>query len=94
MDDGIKHREQACRLAQKGDLGLFGAIVGGGLKEFGDIVAKYTDKEKCKDYGGFKGIFADSVKDMNNNIKGAGQGYVGTILNKNVDCEKWAKKAK
>ncbi len=55
--------------------GLTGLAAGAG-KEAWDIITKWVNDQQLKAYGGASGVLADSVKDMNNNIKGFYRGYV------------------
>lgn len=88
MDDGEKHRELSCRGGQKGVLGSAGTLVAGGIKEAKDLRRKLNDEEQIINHGGKPGVWADSGKDMKNNVKGIWHGF----WNRNDDCETWSKK--
>ncbi len=76
MSDINKHQYMGCLAGKDGvTFGLTGLAAGAG-KEVKDMIVKWIDEEQKKKYGGWSGIWADSVKDMNNNIKGFYHGYV------------------
>lgn len=76
LSDVNKHQYMSCLAGKDGiALGLTGLALGVG-KEFTDLTRKYFNEEQKKAYGGWSGIWSDSLKDMNNNIKGFAHGFV------------------
>ncbi len=77
ISDENKHQYMSC-LSGKGGAGtsITGSIVGVG-KEINDIVQKLSDNKLRDDYGGWKGVVYDSMKDMKNNIIGLKHAYDG-----------------
>ena len=88
LSDVNKHQYMSCLAGKDGlALGVTGLALGAG-KEVVDLTKKYFNEEQNKAYGGWSGIWADSVKDMNNNIKGFVHGFVN-----NQPCYPLLKKA-
>ena len=76
LSDVNKHQYMSCLAGKDGiALGLTGLALGVG-KEVTDLTRKYFNEEQKKAYGGWSGIWSDSLKDMNNNIKGFAHGFV------------------
>ena len=76
LSDVNKHQYMSCLAGKDGlALGITGLALGAG-KEVVDLTRKYFNEEQNKAYGGWAGIWADSAKDMGNNIKGFVHGFV------------------
>ncbi len=75
ISDINKHQYMSCLAGRDGvTLGLVG-LGAGVVKEIGDLSAKLTDEQKIQAYGGKTGVWADSLKDMGNNLKGFSHGF-------------------
>ncbi|MBR5599467.1 MAG: hypothetical protein IKW39_05450 [Alphaproteobacteria bacterium] len=87
--DENKHQYISC-VGSQGGWGSAGlTLVGGAGKEIGDIKDKLSNPEERKKYGGSLGVLKDSVKDMKNNLYGAGYGLT---YRKKGDCNSLLKR--
>lgn len=70
ITDENKHQYMSCLAGKGGKLEATGGWIAGLGKEVMDITKKSLNSDVRKRYGGMKGIFKDSIKDISNNWKG------------------------
>ena len=74
ISDENKHQYISCVGSQGGLTSSIITVTGGALKEARDLYTKLSNTKQRKKYGGSLGVLKDSVKDMKNNLYGAGYG--------------------
>lgn len=84
ISDENKHQYISCVGSQGGILAATAMLAGGALKEGRDLCKKLSNSKTRENYGGSCGVIKDSVKDMKNNLYGAGYGL---IYRKDGDCD-------
>jgi hypothetical protein len=76
ISDENKHQYVSCVGSQGGITPSLITLLGGVGKEVKDIKDKLRNSKQRKKYGGTLGVLKDSVKDMKNNLYGAGYGFI------------------
>ncbi len=89
ISDENKHQYISCVGSQGGLGSSIVTLAGGAYREGKDIYKKLLKPEERKKYGGSLGVLKDSVKDMKNNLYGAGYGLT---YRQNGDCNSLLKR--
>lgn len=84
ISDENKHQYVSCLGAQGGGISAALTLLGAVEKECEDLYRKTTSSVERKKYEGVVNIWNDSVKDMKNNLYGAGYGLT---YRKDGDCD-------
>lgn len=84
MSDENKHQYVSCIGAQGGAMGALAILAAGIYKEGKDLAKKLPSKAERQRYNGTMGVIKDSVKDLKNDLYGAGYGLMYRDLG---DCD-------